>query len=181
MTSLRNSIETYIDAKDCNRPHLIFDAFTDDAELVIELRTNEIAFPSHVRGAAGISDALVSQFARQYENVYTYCIGNPPENDLFLNCYWLVCMTEKGTGAARVGYGRYRWDFDAAQGKISKLQITIETMNTLPSEWSAPILAWASALPYPWCPCDVPARSAPAFAPVQRIAGTLKQLAAGSS
>lgn len=178
MTSLRKSIETYIHAKDGNRPHLIFDAFTADAELVMELRTNEIFFPENVRGAVGISNVLVSQFACQYENVYTFCIGNPPESEHSLCCYWLVCMTEKSTGAARVGFGQYQWDFDEGQGKLSKLRITIEEMNTLPDAWGSPILAWARTLPYPWCPSDVPARSAPPLAPVQRVAAALKQLAA---
>lgn len=178
MTSLKQSIETYIDAKDGNRPHLMKNAFSDDAELVMELRTSEIFFPNNVKGVAGISNVLVSEFARQYENVYTFCIGTPPENELSFNCHWLVCMTEKGTGAARVGFGQYQWDFDGARGKISRLRITIEEMNTLPAEWSSPILAWAHTLPYPWCPSDVPARSAPAFVPVQKIATTLEQLAA---
>lgn len=177
MASLRKAIETYIHAKDYNRPHLMPDAFAADAELAMELKTDEISFPSTAIGVAGISDVLVSQFARQYENVYTFCIGNPPENELSLRCYWLVCMSEKATGAARVGFGQYQWDFDAARGKISKLRITIEEMNTLPGAWCAPILAWAQTLPYPWCPSDVPARNAPAFVPVQSIADTLARLA----
>ena len=180
MSSLRKSIETYIAAKDCNRPHLIFDAFTSEAELVMNVKTSEISFPNSIQGTAGISDVLVSQFALQYENVYTFCIGKPPENELSLHCHWLVCMTEKRAGAARVGFGQYQWEFDDTQGKISKLQITIEEMNTLPDACSTPILAWARTLPYPWCPSAAPARGAPAFEPVQRIANVLKELAATS-
>lgn len=179
MTSLRTAIETYIDAKDGNRPHLIADAFADDAELSMELRTNAISFPNSVKGADGIAKVLVSQFAQQYENVYTFCIGKAPDNAPMFACPWLVCMTEKSTAAARVGFGRYQWEYDDTAGKISKLRITIEEMNTLPSEWGAQILAWARTLPYPWCPSEAPALRAPAFAEIQRVAGELKRSAAG--
>lgn len=177
MTLLRKSIETYIDAKDGNRPHLIADAFMPDAELVMELKTNEISFPSSVSGAAGISRVLVSEFAQQYENVYTFCIGKPPEDEASFHCHWLVCMTEKSTRAARVGFGRYQWDCNDVAGKISKLRIIIEEMNTLPGQWNAPMLAWARTLPYPWCPADVLARGTPAFAPIQNVVRALERLA----
>ncbi|MGF6604938.1 hypothetical protein P3T23_009694 [Paraburkholderia sp. GAS448] len=78
MTSLRQSIETYIQAKDSNRPHLMADAFTTDAELAIEVKTGEIAFPGSTRGLAAISTVLVSQFAQRYENIDTLCMGAPP-------------------------------------------------------------------------------------------------------
>lgn len=180
MALLGKLIETYIAAKDGNRPHLMFDVFATDAELVMELRTTEISFPDNVKGVAGIAETLSGRFARQYENIYTFCIGKPPENEVSLDCRWLVCMTEKDTGAARIGFGRYQWECDVAAGKISKLRIIIEEMNTLPGEWSAPILAWARTLPYPWCPSDAPARNAPAYVPVQRVAEALKRLAAAA-
>lgn len=176
MTSLKESIETYIQAKDGNRPHLMADAFTDDAELAMDLKTNEISFPSGATGIDDISRILVSQFARQYENVYTFCMGMPPRDGEEFNCYWLVCMTEKDTGAARVGLGKYHWQGDGETGKISKLSITIDEMNTLPSEWGPSILRWARSLPYPWCPTDMPAKNAPTFAPVQKVAEALKRL-----
>jgi len=177
MTSLAKSIETYINAKDGNRPHLIADAFTPDAQLAMELRTDEISFPGHVEGAAGIAKVLVSDFALRYENVYTFCVASPPPNELSFDCHWLVCMTEKSTASARVGFGRYQWHYDDQIGKVSQLRIIIEAMNTLPSQCAAPILDWARTLPYPWCPSDIAARTAPAFAPVQSVAGELERLA----
>ncbi|WP_197419297.1 MULTISPECIES: hypothetical protein [Burkholderia] len=51
---LGKSIETYIQAKDGNRPHLIEDAFMPDAELVMELKTDEISFPSNVKGPTAL-------------------------------------------------------------------------------------------------------------------------------
>jgi len=109
MITLQKSIETYIRAKDGNRPFLIADAFTADAELTMQVNTSEISFPATVKGAAAISTVLVSEFAQRYENVYTFCIGEPPISGPAFSCGWLVCMSEKSTGLARAGFGRYDW------------------------------------------------------------------------
>src|SRR5580698_825757 len=142
MTLLRGSIETYIHAKDGNRPHLMPNAFKVDAELVMEVKTEEISFPTLVKGVDGISAVLVSQFAQRYENIYTLCMGEPPDDETTFRCNWLVCMTEKVSGAARVGFGSYEWLCPDGSGEISKLQITIEEMKILPSESSQLILQW---------------------------------------
>jgi hypothetical protein len=173
--SLRQSIETYIYAKDGNRPHLLSRAFTTDAELVMNVKTDEISFPATVQGLAGISAALVSQFAQRYENVYTFCLGTPPDDATAFSCNWLVCMTEKQSGAARVGFGAYEWICQEASGMVSKLKITIEEMKTLPSSQGDSILEWASTLPYPWCPHDFPLRSVPPIPAVREIASHLAQ------
>jgi len=175
MSLLRQSIETYINAKDGNRPHLMADAFDVDAELVMEIKTDEISFPTQLKGVGDISMVLGSQFARTYENIYTFCIGAPPSDVSTFHCTWLVCMTEKGSGAARVGFGRYAWHSSNNAGKISRLQITIEEMKTLPVEVSQLILGWARKLPYPWCPQELPVQSAPNVPSVQRIAQVLSQ------
>lgn len=170
MTLLRQSIETYIHAKDGNRPHLMPSAFTVDAELLMEVKTEEISFPTVVKGVDGISAVLVSQFAQRYENIYTLCMGTPPGDETEFRCDWLVCMTEKASGQARVGFGRYEWLCQDGSGKIAKLKIIIEEMKTLPGESSQAILEWVRTLPYPWCPRDLPARSAPDIPAVQKIA-----------
>jgi hypothetical protein len=176
MTTLEQSIETYIHAKDGNRPHLIAQAFAPAAELVMDVKTGTIAFPSAVVGAGEIARVLVSEFAQQYENVYTLCIGAPPAAaaDAF-DCDWLVCMSEKRTGAARVGYGRYAWRSEGAHGLVTHLRITIEAMHVLPAVWNAPILEWVSALPYPWCPAGRLAVSAPDQPDVQRVVVELQR------
>ncbi|MGA7812866.1 hypothetical protein [Caballeronia sp.] len=161
MTTLQKSIETYIHAKDGNRPHLMAEAFTPDAELTMDVKTAEIAFPPAVKGLNAISAVLVSQFAQRYENVYTFCIGAPPITDETFACDWLVCMTEKDTAAARAGFGQYEWQCD--DGRVFKLRITIEEMTTLPEESSEVILGWARNLPYPWCPRALLAQQAPAL------------------
>lgn len=173
MTLLRQAIETYIHAKDGNRPHLIRHAFTADAELAMKVKTDEISFPSTVKGADGIAAVLVSQFALRYENVYTFCMGMPPRDETAFRCDWLVCMTEKETGAARVGFGAYEWVSRDGAGLVSKLEITIEEMKNLPRESGGVILEWASRLPYPWCAHDLPAESAPAVPALEEIVGRL--------
>ena len=170
MTLLRQSIETYIHAKDGNRPHLMHSAFTVDAELVMQVKTEEISFPSSVKGVGNISAVLVSQFAQRYENIYTLCMGTPPDRESVFRCNWLVCMTEKASGAVRVGFGQYEWVCEDESGKISELKITIEEMKNLPGELSPLILEWVQTLPYPWCPRDLPARSAPDIPAVQKVA-----------
>lgn len=170
---LRQSIETYIHAKDGNRPHLMPNAFAVDAELLMELKTDEISFPTSIKGLDGISAVLVSQFAQRYENVYTLCMGSPPDDTTEFRCAWLVCMTEKDSGAARVGFGEYEWLCQDESGKVSKLKITIEEMKILPGESSRSILEWVRTLPYPWCPHDLPAQSAPTIPAVQKIAQRL--------
>lgn len=173
MTTLKTSIETYIRAKDGNRPHLMAHAFAEDASLSMVVKTDDIAFPSETTGLTAISDVLVSQFALRYENVYTFCMGTPPSTQHDVGCDWLVCMTEKGTGAARVGYGQYAWHCAPGSGKVATLRITIEAMMVLPPETSGAILAWVGALPYPWCATDVMAAQAPDIAEVQRIVAAL--------
>lgn len=173
MTSLRQSIETYIRAKDGNRPHMMHSAFTADAELVMEVNTEEISFPTLVKGVDNISAVLVSQFAQRYENIYTLCMGTPPDDETTFRCNWLICMTEKVSGAARVGFGNYEWRGQGGSGRVSKLNITIEEMKNLPGELGPMILEWVRTLPYPWCPHSLPAQSAPNIASVQKIAERL--------
>jgi hypothetical protein len=169
MTTLQKSIETYIHAKDGNRPHLMVEAFTPDAELTMDVKTAEIAFPPAVKGLNATSAVLVSQFAQRYENVYTFCIGAPPVTEEAFACDWLVCMTEKDSGSARLGFGRYEWQCGEGTALVSKLRITIEEMTTLPKESSEALLGWARNLPYPWCPRVRLAQQAPDLDAVSRV------------
>ena len=92
----RDVISQYIYAKDHNRPHLMASSFTSDACLEMQVKTQNIAFPSESTGLNAITETLVSNFGRTYENVYTFCIS-----DSFVSradtasCRWLVAMTEK--------------------------------------------------------------------------------------
>ncbi|CAG9188916.1 conserved hypothetical protein [Paraburkholderia sabiae] len=174
MTTLKDSIESYILAKDGNRPHLLTDAFALDASLAMTVKTNAIAFPQETQGRDAIASVLVSDFALKYENVYTFCVGAiPAEDQREFSCDWLVCMTEKATGAARVGYGRYDWTADEQTSHVARLHITIEEMETLPATSADSILRWASRLPYPWCERAALNNDAPDNAIVQRIIAQL--------
>jgi len=167
MNSMKRNIETYILAKDGNRPHLMVEAFAKDAELSMLVKTGDIAFPSAAFGRDAIEAVLVRQFAAQYENVYTFCITDAPSETGVFVCDWLVCMTEKATGAVRLGFGEYEWTGDA--GLISRLKITIEEMLVLDNDLAAPLLAWAETRPYPWCTLDQLIQDLPPIDALQRI------------
>jgi len=139
-------------AKDGNRPYLMPRAFSQDAVLEMEVLTESISFPARVEGVQGITETLVSQFATRYENVYTFCIGNAPVGVPSFECKWLVVMSEKATGLARVGHGRYEWQLSEQTGRLDALKIVIADMLVLPAETVTALSAWANSLPYPWCP-----------------------------
>ncbi len=174
MAELKDSIESYILAKDGNRPHLLADAFAPDASLAMTVKTDAITFPQETHGRDAIASVLVSDFALKYENIYTFCVGAvPAEGERMFSCDWLVCMTEKATGAARVGYGRYDWAGDAQSSRVTRLHITIEAMTTLPATQADSLLRWASRLPYPWCARDALQIDVPDIDTIQRIIAQL--------
>jgi hypothetical protein len=106
----QEAVETYILAKDNNRPYLIEGAFTADATLAMLVNTGTISFPPISNGLQTISDVLVRRFAQSYENVHTFCLAQPPRNDqVNFSCDWLVGMSEKDSRTVRVGCGRYDW------------------------------------------------------------------------
>ena len=79
-------ILTYILAKDGNRPHLLRQAFAEDAELKMVLNTGAINFPPIARSRDNIADILARQFGATYENIYTFCLDRPApghRSDLF--------------------------------------------------------------------------------------------------
>jgi hypothetical protein len=173
MSTLKHCIETYIFAKDGNRPHRMADAFAEQAELVTRIRTEDITFPPHIAGRDAITAIMVSQFAQRYENVYTFCIGEPPEHGALAHtCNWLVCMTQKDSGAARLGFGQYEWVAEA--GRVGRLTISIEEMRVLEREVAAPMLAWASGLPYPWCDLDRLGHHLPRVEALERVVQRLR-------
>lgn len=173
MTNFKGAIESYLYAKDGNRPHLLTDAFASDASLEMTVKTPAIAFPQQAHGRDAIAQVLVSDFAQKYENVYTFCVGAMPvEGQNEFSCDWLVCMTEKGTGAARIGFGRYDWTFDLQAQCLTRLHITIDEMATLPNTCADNLLRWASRLPYPWCGREA-LEEAPGIDIVQRVIAQL--------
>ncbi|WP_312799920.1 hypothetical protein [Pseudomonas sp.] len=145
----RSAIEQYIRAKDGNRPHLMAMAFHPDATLEMQVHTGAISFPAKTKGLKEISNVLVSRFGATFENIYTFCLGDPPEHKATVHTNkWLVAMSDKQTAKVKVGCGLYNWSFKS--GLVSKLQITIEHMHVLPPEALCPIMTWVAPLPYPW-------------------------------
>lgn len=145
------AIEAYLRGKDGNRPHLLRAAFTEDAQLAIRVNTVGIAFPPGAEGCEAIADLLVRQFNQTWENIYTVCIGDPPDAAVAsFSCNWLVTMSAKSDLGARIGCGRYDWTFDAHTGLARSLVITIETMIAS-AERADAIADWSATLDPPWC------------------------------
>ncbi|MDY7533895.1 hypothetical protein RGV33_19755 [Pseudomonas sp. Bout1] len=170
MNTAQLAIQHYILAKDGNRPHLLNRAFVPEATLDMVVRTGSISFPPHVEGVGGIGDVLVRRFGRTFENVYTFCLGQPPEAGAkTYQCKWLVGMSDKNTGEARVGCGVYEWQFSAESGLVEKLTITIEHMKTLPAADLAGVMEWVSGLNYPWCSLEAAVSTAPQSVAVNEV------------
>ena len=156
MMNPADAVETYILAKDGNRPFLMQRAFAANAELEMVVKTDAISFPSTAKGVKAIADVLVHRFGIDYENVYTVCLSRPSDADRrHFTCHWLVGMSAKSDGQVRVGCGRYDWTF-GLDGLVEKLVITIDVMNLFPAAELSATMVWLSRLPYPWCaPRDV--------------------------
>jgi hypothetical protein len=154
VVSIEDAINTYILAKDGNRPFLMPRVFALDAELEMQVKTDAISFPGSAKGLASITDILVSRFAAENENVFTFCLSRPaPQQRGHFTCRWLVGMSTKRDGAVRVGCGGYDWSFGGA-GLVSRLAIAIEVMEVLPGSAAPPVFDWLGGLPYPWCTSD---------------------------
>lgn len=77
-----DAISTYILAKDSNRPQLMKDAFAEDCELEMAVKSDAISFPSSAKGLQEVTSVLVTDFGNQYENVRTFCLSRPGSDDL---------------------------------------------------------------------------------------------------
>lgn len=163
MHSPSASILAYVRAKDQNRPYLMRRAFTEAATLKMIVKTGAISFPPLSKGIDSITEVLVRRFAQSYENVLTFCIADPPRGDARnFSCNWMVGMSERETGAVRVGCGRYDWQFQTGEPFLTReLAITIEFMQILPPSTLEVIMDWLCGLPYPWCPFQTAVAGAP--------------------
>lgn len=165
-------LRTYFRAKDENRPHLMSEAFSATATLETVVKTSAISFPPVSRGLAPITDVLVRKFAQSYENVYSFYLERPPQQVSLANfsCDWLVGMSEKESGRAKVGCGRYDWQFQpGGRGLADRLVITIEAMQVLSADRLDSILQWLTSLPYPWCPARAVLKTAPAISELEPV------------
>lgn len=157
-----DSIESYLRAKDLNRPHLLAMAFAAGAQLDMEVREGGMPFLPFTQGREAIADVLVREFARTCENVYTVCLGAPPADaSEHFGCDWMVAMTEKGSRNVRVGCGHYFWHFDPDTRLVQTLRIVIKAMHTLPGA--------QAALPWPWCPLQRLQEQAPTMDALRHV------------
>jgi hypothetical protein len=162
MPTPADALKAYILAKDGNRPFLMRQAFAEDAELEIIVKTDAISFPGSAKGLAAIEDVLVRKFAVDFENVFTFCLTEPPVTPCrHFACHWLVGMVARSNGQIRVGGGRYDWHF-GADGRVEKLVIVIDVMKVLAADELSPSMTWLSALPCPWCSAGEAAKRMPA-------------------
>ena len=173
-----SSVALYIRAKDENRPELMRSAFAEDATLEMVVNTGAITFPPFTQGVSSITDVLVIQFNRSFENVRTFCLADPPKLEgAAFSCPWLVGMSERGTGAVRVGCGTYDWSFQPHSPHLaSRLRIAIEEMEVLPSKHLAAVVNWLSELPHPWCNGPLTLRGVPSIEQLEPIIRYLEQV-----
>lgn len=177
MRARLDPISAYIYAKDGNRPWLLRHAFTADAELAMVVNTDAIAFPASARGIDALADIVVRRFAREFENVYTFCLTVAPKLEApRFSCDWLVGMSGKDGGEIRVGCGRSDWQFRAGNPYLAeRLTITIELMPIFPPDRLEAIMTWLSASPYPWCPGPEATRHMPELPALAAIAAYIKR------
>lgn len=181
MQSPFEAVSKYLYAKDGNRPVLMRDAFAEDVQLEMVVKTESISFPSSATGIAAIEEILVRRFANEFENVYTFCLERPTEaNRRHFPCHWLVGMSAKINGQIRIGGGRYDWYFTSeTRCLVEKLIITIDVMQIFPENELDRIMSWITRLPYPWCGSDDALRDMPrieGLAPVERYLKEIKPI-----
>jgi len=144
-------LRTYFHAKDENRPFLLADVFSPDAQLEIRNRSDQISFPATTIGLEGIADSLVRRFNQAYENIYSFYLDRPGSSDESFSCDWLVGMTDKESRSVRVGCGRYDWTFGSGPDALAtRLIITIEAMMVLDASRTRSVMGWLRQLSYPW-------------------------------
>ena len=116
MMTPAKAVQTYILAKDGNRPFLMREAFAEDAELETVVKSDAISFPSAAKGLQHPEDVLVRRFNADNENIFTFCLSEPSEADRArFQCDWLVGMSTKATRQLRIGCGNYDWYFDGVR------------------------------------------------------------------
>ncbi|RKR36901.1 nuclear transport factor 2 family protein [Paraburkholderia sp. BL17N1] len=156
-SSVRSLLECYLRAKDLNRPELISECFSPDAELTFSIATRDIDFPRRVNGAPAIATTLVADFGERFDRCRTYYVCTKPQVDEGRACSmpWLVVMRQKETGSLRIGKGMYRWRFGSETGGkdlVVQLHIHIERMDAVPDPHAEKLSALQGALLYPWLP-----------------------------
>ena len=170
MPTPTESITAYIHAKDSNRPHLLDAVFDANATVQMHVQTDAISFPSLLQGRDAIAETLVCRFNQTYENIYTLCVGEAPlASALTYSCDWFVVMSEKQSGAVRVGCGRYDWWFAVPDYTVKCLAITIVEMGNYSPDTLRSVMSLVSPLPYPWCGRHLAVQALVGSEPLRRV------------
>jgi len=169
----RELIRLYLRATNENRAHLLAGAFDEHAKVAFDTHTQGVRVPPLLEGLPSIAETLVQRVGSSYGNIYTLCLDYPAPSAIQppstaptpLSCAWLLAMTAKTDGTARLGWGRYRWCFDRAgpeaPWRVSHLTVDIDQMKTLPRPLGQDLIHWASAQPYPFCASETLLASLP--------------------
>ncbi|MGH1340775.1 MAG: nuclear transport factor 2 family protein [Nannocystales bacterium] len=143
-------LEDYLRAKDAQVPHLYRRVFTADARFVATY-----AMPSPFGDDAprqGFS-AIVDGFRTMgtaCENILTVVpIETLDETAERLLSRWVVAMTKRDGSGAFVGWGTYRWRFDATRTRARELAVRFEGLHE-PADEDATFDAMLD-LSHPWC------------------------------
>lgn len=159
----RALIDRYLRATNENRAHLLAGVFDPQAKVAFDSHTQGISVPPLLSGIAAIAETLVQRVGSSYGNIYTFCLDDDAAASADpagiapspLTRAWLVAMTAKTDGTARLGWGRYRWRFDrahpAAPWLATHLTIAIDQMKPLSRPLGHALITWAGAQPYPFC------------------------------
>ena len=92
-------------------------AFAENVQLEMVVRTDAISFPNKASGLNAVEDILVRRLGADNENMYTFCLSQPDLVHSRFQCHWLVGMSVKTTRQLRIGCGRYDWHFNEG-GKV---------------------------------------------------------------
>jgi hypothetical protein len=132
--------------------------FSTDASVQINVLNGDMSFPARTTGLPALRDLLVRGFSEQYEDVSTHCcLDSANYHANALHCAWLVCLRESASGVVRLGWGRYRWQFQEVSVDcnnqdrlVDHLQIDIDQMQPVHAEQADNLLDRMMDLPYPW-------------------------------
>lgn len=149
-------LERYMDGKDNIKADVLESVFSQNADVVFDIKPSNIYFPEIITGAKNISIEMFGEFHDKFKDVKSYYIDSDI-NKLYSkkavkNQRWLVTMIERETLNTRVGSGYYNWFFtEEEKVKVARLEITILDMVSFSaneSNWLAKLQS--NLLDYPW-------------------------------
>ena len=155
MSTPRDLLERYVQAKDDVQPQLMRDIYLPEAVLTYSIATDTISFPARTVGLDAITRTLVVDFATRFESCKTYyvCEFPPADDSTFARIPWLVAMREPAAGSLRIGKGYYEWSFAHPTGqgaRVAAMHIHIERMDAIPDADARLLASAQTGLTYPW-------------------------------